>query len=288
MKSFIRYPGGKAKMSDLILPILERQGLGGSGIEYRDPFFGGGGLGLVAMARSDSAWINDADPGMASLWTAVFRHSDELINLVNNFIPSVGAYNDYKQSCKSLTEFSESMVVEAGFRKLALHQMSYSGLGSMSGGPIGGVGQKSKYDVGCRWSPSSIIKKIKAIKAAVSGVKIKGDMCFCGDFSELIGDDGESVLYADPPYYEQGPKLYQVFFTDEDHKRLADSLKDRIGGWVLSYDNSREIISMYERWSSVGYAEVGYSITAIKNIESGTRLSTRKQELIIRKADKDV
>ena len=281
MASFLRYPGGKAKMANILISHVHQCGLR-QGVEYRDPFFGGGGFGLQAIEISQRAWINDADPGMASLWTAVIRHPNELINKVVNFKPSVDRYIEFKSFCCDLDELRESEVVDNGFKKLALHQMSYSGLGSMSGGPIGGMGQKSKYGVGCRWSPGNIIKKIQSINKMLQSVDVRGDMCFCDDFTIMSIEDCPSLMYADPPYYGEGGNLYQFSFGDADHVRLAEMLHDRRGPWVLSYDDHWFIRNLYSN-DLIFVVNVGYSITATKDADTGKRKPTNKPELIIMK-----
>ena len=51
-----------------------------------------------------------------------------------------------------------------GFMKIAVHQLSYSGLGLRSGGPLGGRSQASPYKIDCRWSPEYIYKKMMATR----------------------------------------------------------------------------------------------------------------------------
>src|SRR5262249_51907142 len=81
--SFFRYPGGKSKLQDDIVKRLAEANP--SGLEYREPFFGGGSVGLKLLADASSStriWINDKDVGIACLWTAVIRHHEDLKELV--------------------------------------------------------------------------------------------------------------------------------------------------------------------------------------------------------------
>lgn len=94
--------------------------------------------------------------------------------------------------------------------------------------------------------------------------------CTCLDFSALLADSNESVIYLDPPYYQKGGELYEHAFTEEDHKRLAALLKD-CRQWVLSYDKCEEIENLYSGVSR-DVIDVNYSIAK----------STRKPELLIR------
>ena len=68
-----------------------------------------------------------------------------------------GVLRDARTNCWTITAMPDDRgrIVDIGFKKLAIHQISYSGLGTMSGGPLGGAGQKSQYKIDCRWSPDA-------------------------------------------------------------------------------------------------------------------------------------
>ena len=294
MMSFFRYPGGKSKLRDEIAGKLKVYATDKS-IEYREPFFGGGSIGLKFISDQPqwtNVWINDKDPGVACLWTSVIRYPDDLKELVGNFKPTVAKFDDYK------TELLEghpiprqrSKIVEYGFKKLAIHQISYSGLGTKSGGPLGGRDQKSKYPIDCRWSPDYISKKIDKLHIQFSKLNIRNNECTCLDFEELIQDNQQSsLIYLDPPYYVKGGDLYQHSFNQTDHERLANTLSLTAHRWVLSYDACDEIRDLYEQWSSVGEIDgVNYSITATKDKDTGNRLSRTKPEFLITPKNKEL
>lgn len=80
--SFFRYPGGKSKLRNQIAKRLAEQA-GHDGLEYREPFFGGGSIGLKLLSENTNItklWINDKDIGIACLWTSVIRYRDEFQN----------------------------------------------------------------------------------------------------------------------------------------------------------------------------------------------------------------
>ena len=75
--SFFRYPGGKSKLKNIISSHLNVY----SNVEYREPFFGGGGVGMQFISDNPSItniWINDKDIGVSNLWTAVLRYPEAL------------------------------------------------------------------------------------------------------------------------------------------------------------------------------------------------------------------
>jgi DNA adenine methylase len=259
-KSFIRYPGGKSKFRNIILSRIPRN------IEYREPFFGGGSIGLEIIEKNSNAWINDKDIGIYALWESVANHVDELIRLVMDFVPTVDAFYDFKEYFLDLNEVPTD-IAECGFKKLALHQISYSGLGVKSGGPLGGKkdNEKAKYPINCRWSPEHICKKILEIHLNIKKIRITNL-----NFPDMFIEDVPAFLYLDPPYYVKGTELYHHSFSDSEHIQLAKLLQHTNHEWVLSYDDCLEIRKLYE-WANIEVLSANYTINT----------STSKTELLI-------
>ena len=60
-------------------------------------------------------------------------------------------------------------------------------------------------------------------------------------------------VYLDPPYYKKGSDLYMNAFCDNDHKKLADYVKTMRKKWIISYDNQKFIMQLYEKNRKVLY-----------------------------------
>lgn len=283
MTGFFRYPGGKSKIKNVICKHLSVYASDPT-LEYREPFFGGGSIGLKHLlgGSQSSIWINDKDPGISCLWTAVILYPDELKDRVKRFAASVIAFDAYKMELlqKDSVPNNKHDLIRHAFMKLAIHQISYSGLGTKSGGPLGGRSQSSKYKIDCRWSPHYICKKIDHIHDRFSTFNIRENRCTNYDFADLIEADGNALLYLDPPYYVKGNDLYQQGMTFEDHERLASALHATSHQWILSYDDAPEIRALYA-WAEIEVVHVNYSITAEKDKQSGNLKSRVKPELLI-------
>ncbi|MDN4621124.1 hypothetical protein QCD85_23710, partial [Paenibacillus sp. PsM32] len=82
------------------------------------------------------------------LWTCIIINNHEsLIKLIKEFKPSVDEFYSIKKELLEL-EFMPTggkEILDIALKKLAIHQISFSGLGTKSGGPLGGKHQKSKY-----------------------------------------------------------------------------------------------------------------------------------------------
>jgi len=278
MVSFFRYPGGKSKIKDQISSHLNAYAHKHE-LEYREPFFGGGSVGLTFINDNPhwhKIWINDKDVGVASLWTSVIKYPNELKTMVKHFKPTIEAFYQFKKDLSNIDiNFN---IVEIGFKKLAIHQISYSGLGTKSGGPLGGKDQLSKYKIDCRWSPSYICKKIDKLNRQFKMFTLRDECCTCLDFSDVVKNPSDAILYLDPPYYDKGNELYQCGFTDSDHLQLSQVLRKINNPWILSYDDCPEIRKLYD-WAIIDVVNVNYSITSLKVDEK--RISRVKPELLI-------
>lgn len=241
-----RYPGGKKKVAGQLLQYIPNCR------EFREPFFGSGAVtfAFAKMNPTTKLWINDKDTGIASLWTTVIQNPAALCDLVQKFTPSTEAYREFVDSLISGGDMSD---LNRGFRKLAIHQMSYSGLGLKAGGPIGGWGQHpednpKQYDIGCRWNPDSLVKGILRCHQLLKG-RCFDDRCTCLDAEVLVTTPGEDVvLYLDPPYVEVGQELYLLGYVEQDHRKLAQTLASCDHKWVLSYDDHPLIRELYKEF----------------------------------------
>jgi len=275
----IRYPGSKRKLVSQIAALFpENRALplfmaSGEAWEYREPFFGCGAMGIPLFQQlpaSCSAWINDLDGGIARLWQTVWNSPRELCALIRAFEPSVEKYEEFKRRDGE----RKRDPVQAGFEKLALHQMSFSGLGVKSGGPLGGKKQDNgAYTIDCRWNPESLVEQVQSHHKTLDGIKrlrITG-----GDFKHLVCKAPSSAfIYCDPPYVAKGPDLYKYSFTQADHERLAVALLSTQAKWALSYDDHPLIRELYGRCKII-------PISVVYTTRQTTVARPKNQEIVI-------
>ena len=281
----IRYPGSKAKLVKKILdffPVTETPLLPlwsqSQPIVYCEPFLGSGAMALQVLpllSRRCTAILSDVDVGLYGMWRAIKDDPNRLRGMIAGFIPSVSAYEEFKR--RDATRYAGQDYVVAGFEKLALHQLSFSGLGARSGGPLGGFKQESDTtSVECRWRADTLIRSVVEINHVLAG----RDLCLLNeDFEDVIDRAStlaakgcQVVMYLDPPYYAQGKNLYKHWFDDADHRRLARLLKKSRFHWILSYDEHPFIRELYDGFD-VSEIHVKYT-TAMKS--EGVRPKNRE------------
>ena len=179
--------------------------------------------------------------------------------------PGNDYYQDDTEILRSISDLREVREHPPGLvaaMKLAVHQMSYSGLGTRAGGPMS--------DRMCRYNVERLNARIETCHEILSSVKLRHGTCNCLDFEKLFSP-GEAFFYLDPPYVKAGPQLYQAAFTQSDHERLARRLRRESRPWLLSYDDHPVIHQLYGGWSRIDQVEVGCSINGCN----------RKTELLI-------
>jgi DNA adenine methylase len=248
----IRYPGSKAKLWGPILNAMPEEisiPLWSENCkwDYREPFFGSGAIGFRLLDVIDTrcnVWLNDKDYSLVCMWKSVQDSPKELQDMVMQFKPNTEDFFIFKKE-DGATDIDP---VLSGFRKLALHQMSVSGFGAMSGTCLGGRDQENaQYPIDCRWNPITLCKHIESrhLQFKRFGRRLK---ITCEDFQELIeGAPRKCFLYADPPYVEKGGMLYKYSMSEDDHRRLAKLLIGSKCKWVASYDDHPLVREMYKR-----------------------------------------
>jgi DNA adenine methylase len=256
-----RYPGSKSKISDKIVKRILQIHDSHPFTEYCEPFFGGGSVCFCLLETAGPAikrvWVNDLDPGIFAVWWSVVNQPKEFKMLIHNFKPTREAFKKFRQE---LAQGVECPVPELALKKIAVHQMSFSGLGVMAGGPMS--------EITSRWSPKWIDKNIDNVRRLLSGKNVTITNL---DYRSLLSRmDRQTFVYLDPPFFEQGSALYQYSFSNHDHKDLRELLESAKFPWMLSYDNHPVIRRMYRR-DLIHEVPVSYTINGV----------ARKNELLI-------
>ena len=231
--SLLRYPGGKFYALKEILPEIEKI----KHEEYREPFFGGGTV-FFNKVKSSNNWINDKYGEL--IFFLKFIKSKENLRLLikqieNEDIPT-------KERHAEIKDLKPNNSAEKAFKFFYLNRTSFSGkMTNPSWGyrPIRSV------------PPSEWHKKLLDASEKLKGIKISNL-----DFSEVIRSpsDKEVLMYLDPPYFKANQKShYLEYFKYYDHLRLKNELENTNYKFLLSYDDSDEIRSLYKNFKIIDF-----------------------------------
>ncbi|MFA4920268.1 MAG: DNA adenine methylase [Thermodesulfovibrionales bacterium] len=234
----LRYPGGKTSLLPFFEKIIEDHDL--EKITYIEPFAGGAGaaLALLLSGKVGRIVINDLDRAIYAFWKSSIFSSAKFIKKIKKTPVTV---SEWKKQ-KAIYNDPKANLFDLGFATFFLNRTNTSGI--LDGGLIGGLKQKSKYKIDARFNKDVLTERIQQIALYKDKISI-----FNKDGLQLIGEylnKKNAFIYLDPPYFEKGATLYLNHYKKEDHKALANKLNNSPDAfWLLTYDNKKEIKSLY-------------------------------------------
>lgn len=238
----LRYPGGKSKLTAYVLETLKLNDLEGGA--YVEPFAGGCAIAwyLLLEGHSKKIFINDLNPSIHAFWYCVLNKTDELCGLIESTSVTIGEW--HKQ--KLIQESDSSSILQLGFSTFFLNRTNRSGI--IKAGVIGGLNQEGNYKLDCRYNKESLIDKIRAIASRRNDIILTNldAVQFIDEYLPEI--PYKCLVNIDPPYYVKGKGLYQNFFEHSDHYRLYQSVKHIEQPWMVTYDDTPEINSIYSEF----------------------------------------
>ena len=242
-RSPLRYPGGKGCIFKFMTLFLEENGLVGT--DYAEPYAGGAGLALRLMMDEyvGDIYINDLDPSIYAFWDAVLNMADYLCEWIEQVPITVEQWNIYR---RIQANYKTADIVELAKSTFFLNRTN------VSGGIIGGINQRGKYKIDARFNKIELINRIRDIQRFSHRIHLSNldGIDFVRQLERMKKD---IFVYLDPPYYKKGSDLYMNAFCDNDHKKLADYVKTMRKKWIISYDNQKFIMQLYEKNRKVLY-----------------------------------
>jgi DNA adenine methylase len=246
----LRYPGGKTKIYEKVRNLIVANDYNNR--IYVEPFAGGFGIGIGLLCEDvvPSVILNDYDTHIYNFWHSVLNDTENLLRLITDTPITIKE----RERQKLIYNDNKAGQLEDGFATLFLNRVNYSGI--LKGGPIGGLEQKGKYKIDCRFNKKEIIKKIESI------AKLKGKIkLYNKDASRLIKMNLMKIkkpmfLYIDPPYVLKGCQLYTNYFSEIDHKNLQQVIVKHLNTdypWIITYDNCTLVKDLYKQFHMQEY-----------------------------------
>lgn len=242
----LRYPGGKACLSNFISDIIHLNGIKGG--TYLELYVGGAGaaLNLLFADVVGHIHINDFDYHIYAMWHSILNHPQAFINRINRYDVTIEEWHRQK-AIFDLGRRAD--LIDLGYSTFFLNRTNRSGI-LLKAGPIGGFDQTGNYKIDVRFNKKELITRIKAIASRSNDITLTNL-----DAQEILGNlhayhlnNRNLFLYMDPPYYNKGKDLYMNNYRHEDHLQLSTTIQTLPNNlnWLISYDNVREIKDMYK------------------------------------------
>ena len=236
-RSPLRYPGGKTWLIPHVRAWL-------SGINPKpellvEPFAGGAIVSLTAIMEglADRCLMSEIDPDVAAFWQAALWHSDQLIDLVQSFVPT-------REAIALLDRSVPNDVVAHGFRTLVLNRTRRGGI-LAHGASLTRAGEAGK-GVTSRWYPDTIARRIRAISRYVDRIDFRQT-----DGLEMLNQlessqSPSTAIFVDPPYTAAGKRAGKRLYNHSsvDHPGLFRQLSQCNTDFLMTYDQSPEIIGL--------------------------------------------
>lgn len=241
----LRYPGGKGQLYARLESLIRDNNLAGK--TYVEPFAGGFSVGLNLLINRviSRAIINDYDYRLFCFWSCIFKHTEELIKIVENTPVTIDEW--HRQRAVFLSPHRASRLSVA-LSTLFLNRTNFSGI--LGARPIGGLQQSGALKLDCRFRKSRILAQLKTIGEFRESVQVYNLDALQFVKEIIIPQQKKLFINFDPPYVQQGKALYANFYTDEDHRRLASYISRNLkGDWIMTYDAHPLIYQIYAKYN---------------------------------------
>ena len=268
VRSPITWVGGKARLVDWLLPLLDVPCR-----VYCEPF-GGSAAVLLNRARSEVEVYNDLDQALVTFLLCVREHPGELERLVAG-LPYSRAHHRaetewYKLGCPGrLTD------LQFASRWWWLNLAGYGG----------------QIDAGFGVCiTESQVGKVNSRLATIheASRRLRDVLIECEDVQVVIDryDTPETLFYLDPPYVSHEGLYDEGAFGERDHRALAARLAGILGKAAVSYYPCALVDELYpaDRWRR----ETKRRASTLANFRDAPDAETHVEELLLLNYDPPV
>ena len=238
LKTPLRYPGGKSRAITKMAQFLPDMG---RYKHYREPFIGGGSVGLYMTKTYPhlEVWVNDLYEPLANFWQQLQHEANEITTRLKAFKTSYSTPDRARElfiESKELVNDARASLVTRAVSFYIVNKCSFSGLTESS--------SFSKQASDSNFSLRGI-EKLPAYSELIQDWKIS-NLSYEGMFT----DDQDVFTYLDPPY-EIGDNLYgkkgnmHKGFNHDTFARMCDGHTNH---QMISYNSSQLIRDRFQHW----------------------------------------
>ncbi|MBW4635826.1 MAG: DNA adenine methylase [Iphinoe sp. HA4291-MV1] len=260
-KSPLRFPGGKSKVLDCLLPLIPT-----NIEEFREPMVGGGSMFLAVktlLEASTKFWINDLNPNVAAFWQSLQASPDDLLQSIQTLRQQ---YPDGKKLYQCLVwNYPVVDALSRATRCFILNRITFSGAAD-----AGGYSAQAFTN---RFTDASL-EKLRTCAPHLTNVRVTNE-----SYEQSLQAPGNKVfIFLDPPYYtasslygERG-EIHDSF----DHVKFAHHAQQSPHQWLITYDDTPEIRQLFH-FAHIQEYSVQYGMNNYKQSHAA-----KGKELLIR------
>lgn len=233
---FIRYPGGKQRFLNCILPYLPSRELIKE--KFVEPFVGSGAVFFALNPKR--ALLADINEELMDLYRGIRCYPLKVWGIYKSFPITRKAYYEIRAA-----EVDKMNLAFRAARTLYLNRTCFKGMWRHNSNGVFNVGYGGQDR---RW----VICKETLIEVSN---RLKCASLKCCDFEEVIDTcTGEDFIFVDPPYQPGERKMthaHYVYntFSYIDHQRLATTLKrasNRGVKWAMTTSSHHDILHLFQ------------------------------------------
>jgi len=233
---FIRYPGGKQRILNLIIPYLPaRDSIIG---RFIDPFLGGGSVFFAVSPKN--ALLSDINEELINLYIGIRRFPSKIWEIYKSFPKTKKAYYEIR----NMNTEGMHLAFRAA-RTLYLNRTCFKGMWRHNSNGQFNVGYGGEDR---RWViTEEVLREVSK--------KLKNATLKCSDFEPIIEEAKEGdFIFLDPPYKPGERELvnsHYVYnkFSYHDHQRLASYLiraTKRGVKWSMTTSSHLDILRLFQ------------------------------------------
>lgn len=219
--------GGKRNLARRLIEKIE----GIPHTTYAEPFVGMAGVFLRRAQVPKAEVINDASGEVVNFFRILQRHYPQFMDTLRFQITS-------RQDFERLRKVDPATLtdLERAARLLVLQRLSFAG---RVVGRTFGVHAASP----ARFNLNTLGPQLAEVHERLAGVVIENL-----DFAAFLRryDRPETLFYCDPPYVGVEGYYGKDLFGPADHQRLAETLLECQGHWILSINDHPSIHALYD------------------------------------------
>ena len=243
LKTPLRYPGGKSRAITKMAQFLPDMG---RYKHYREPFIGGGSVGLYMTKTYPhlEVWVNDLYEPLANFWQQLQHEANEIttrLKAFKNAYPTPDRARELFIESKELVNDARASLVTRAVSFYIVNKCSFSGLTESS--------SFSKQASNSNFS-------LRGIEKLPEYSKLIENWTITNLTYERMSTDEKNVFtYLDPPY-EIGSNLYgkkggmHKYF---DHDAFSKECDGHTNHQMISYNSSQLIKDRFSNWNAHEY-----------------------------------
>ena len=154
----LRYPGGKRRLVNAVIRMLEWNNLGD--IQYVEPYAGGASIALALLYEeyASEVYINDLSRPVFALWNLILNDAACLCSRIEKTPVDMV---EWKRQRAIFENQEHADIEDLGFATLFLNRTNRSGV--IGGGVIGGKAQTGNWKLDARFNKEELIQRIRKI-----------------------------------------------------------------------------------------------------------------------------